>query len=133
MILLRPGRDRQRRSRHRRCLPAGADEECPRGKSQPPIGPRSCFQPGSTGFKESRIAARRLAPIEDSPVADADPFRTLSYVLSEQLLTKIKMMTGVMEVGLFVDLAKAAYFGNEVRLPRLSFLSHSPTPRLLSR
>lgn len=30
-----------------------------------------------------------------------------------QLLTKIKMLTGVVEVGLFVGMAKAAYFGNE--------------------
>lgn len=33
-----------------------------------------------------------------------DPFK---------LLTSIKLMTGVVEVGLFCGLAKAAYFGNE--------------------
>lgn len=33
-----------------------------------------------------------------------------------QLLRDIKMLTGVVEVGLFCDMAKAAYFGNEVRL-----------------
>jgi ribose 5-phosphate isomerase A len=31
----------------------------------------------------------------------------------EQLLSKIKMLTGVVEVGLFCGMAKAAYFGNE--------------------
>jgi len=29
------------------------------------------------------------------------------------LLTKIKLMTGIVEVGLFCNLAKFAYFGNE--------------------
>ena len=33
--------------------------------------------------------------------------------LGLQLLTKIKLMTGVVEVGLFCGMAKAAYFGNE--------------------
>lgn len=37
---------------------------------------------------------------------DAD----LSNVI--QLLTRIKMLTGVVEVGLFCHMAKAAYFGN---------------------
>ena len=32
-----------------------------------------------------------------------------------QLLTKIKMLTGVVEVGLFCHMTKAVYFGNEVR------------------
>ena len=31
-----------------------------------------------------------------------------------QLLTKLKALTGVVEVGLFCNMAKAAYFGNEV-------------------
>ena len=31
----------------------------------------------------------------------------------EQLLVRIKMLTGVVEVGLFCGMAKAAYFGNE--------------------
>jgi ribose 5-phosphate isomerase A len=34
--------------------------------------------------------------------------------LTIQLLHRIKMLTGVVEVGLFVKMAKAAYFGNEV-------------------
>jgi ribose 5-phosphate isomerase len=37
-----------------------------------------------------------------------------------QLLHKIKMLTGVVEVGLFCDMAKAAYFGNEVSCSILS-------------
>lgn len=32
-----------------------------------------------------------------------------------QLLAKIKMLTGVVEVGLFCHMIKAAYFGNQVR------------------
>jgi ribose 5-phosphate isomerase A len=30
-------------------------------------------------------------------------------------MAQIKMLTGVVEVGLFCHMAKAAYFGNEVR------------------
>ena len=30
-----------------------------------------------------------------------------------QLLTRIKLITGVVEVGLFCNMAKAAYFGNQ--------------------
>lgn len=30
-----------------------------------------------------------------------------------ELLQKIKLLTGVIEVGLFVDMCEAAYFGNE--------------------
>lgn len=41
-----------------------------------------------------------------------------------QLLTRIKMLTGVVEVGLFCHMAKAVYFGNEVRLPLT--LPHRP-------
>jgi hypothetical protein len=40
-----------------------------------------------------------------------------------QLLHKIKMLTGVVEVGLFCNMARAAYFGNEAS--RLSFASPS--------
>ena len=37
-----------------------------------------------------------------------------------QLLTRVKMLTGVVEVGLFCHMAKAVYFGNEVcQLPSL--------------
>lgn len=31
----------------------------------------------------------------------------------KELLEKIKLLTGVVEVGLFVNMAKSAYFGNE--------------------
>lgn len=37
-------------------------------------------------------------------------------VLASQLLTRIKMLTGVVEVGLFCHMAKSVYFGNEVCL-----------------
>ena len=30
-----------------------------------------------------------------------------------QLLSRIKMLTGIVEVGLFCHMAKAAYFGNQ--------------------
>ena len=33
--------------------------------------------------------------------------------LSAQLLTRIKMLTGIVEVGLFCHMAKSAYFGNQ--------------------
>jgi len=36
-------------------------------------------------------------------------------ILYFKLLKKIKMLTGVVEVGLFCGMAKAAYFGNAVR------------------
>lgn len=45
---------------------------------------------------------------------------TLSHVKSarfpfpEQLMSQIKMLTGVVEVGLFCNIAQAAYFGNQV-------------------
>ena len=32
-------------------------------------------------------------------------------------MSQIKMLTGVVEVGLFCHMAKAAYFGNQVSLP----------------
>jgi ribose 5-phosphate isomerase A len=41
-------------------------------------------------------------------------------VTSIQLLKRIKMFTGVVEVGLFCGMAKAAYFGNEVRFTLIS-------------
>ena len=40
-----------------------------------------------------------------------------------QLLIQLKMLTGVVEVGLFCGMAKAAYFGNQVSsLSYLDFL-----------
>ena len=41
--------------------------------------------------------------------------RGLTKGSAEQLLQKIKMLTGVVEVGLFCGMAQAAYFGNAVR------------------
>ncbi|PWN30439.1 putative RKI1-D-ribose-5-phosphate ketol-isomerase [Jaminaea rosea] len=40
------------------------------------------------------------------------PFPASSFSSPSDLLAKIKLMTGVVEVGLFCDVAKAAYFGN---------------------
>ena len=34
-------------------------------------------------------------------------------ILHPQLLTELKLITGVVEVGLFCNMAKAAYFGNQ--------------------
>lgn len=34
--------------------------------------------------------------------------------MCRQLLASIKLLTGVVEVGLFCDVVKAAYFGNQV-------------------
>lgn len=45
-------------------------------------------------------------------IVDA-PFPSEMMKDPEDLLKRIKMLTGVVEVGLFVGLAKAAYFGNE--------------------
>ncbi|WVQ83844.1 ribose-5-phosphate isomerase [Cryptococcus sp. DSM 104549] len=41
------------------------------------------------------------------------PFDVEKMKNPEELLHKIKMLTGVVEVGLFCNMAKAAYFGNE--------------------
>lgn len=48
-------------------------------------------------------------------VIDA-PFPREQMANPYQLLRTIKMLTGVVEVGLFCHMAKAAYFGNEVRV-----------------
>jgi ribose 5-phosphate isomerase len=41
-----------------------------------------------------------------------------SLLICDQLLVKIKLLTGVAEVGIFCDVVKAAYFGNQVRTRR---------------
>lgn len=46
-------------------------------------------------------------------VIDA-PFEREMFEDVHELLTKIKMLTGVVEVGLFCGMARAAYFGNQV-------------------
>jgi hypothetical protein len=48
-------------------------------------------------------------------VIDA-PFEEALYKDPHTLLIQIKMLTGVVEVGLFCGMAKAAYFGNQVLL-----------------
>lgn len=40
----------------------------------------------------------------------------VTLLMRDQLLVNIKLLTGVVEVGLFCDVAKAAYFGNHVRI-----------------
>lgn len=46
-----------------------------------------------------------------------------------KIMAQIKMLTGVVEVGLFCKMAKAAYFGNEVRVPpNVCFCLHVPDP-----
>jgi ribose 5-phosphate isomerase A len=47
-------------------------------------------------------------------VIDA-PFPAKNMSQPDDLLAKIKMLTGIFEVGLFCGMAKAAYFGREVR------------------
>jgi ribose 5-phosphate isomerase A len=39
----------------------------------------------------------------------------VSLLIRGQLLVNIKLLTGVVEVGIFCDVVKAAYFGNQVR------------------
>lgn len=41
----------------------------------------------------------------------------MQELISDQLLRDIKLITGVVEVGLFCNMARAAFFGNEVSLP----------------
>jgi ribose 5-phosphate isomerase A len=61
------------------------------------------------------------APFPREIMMDPFPVRELLLLLRGytklqilQLLAKIKMLTGVVEVGLFCNMAQAAYFGNEV-------------------
>ena len=44
-------------------------------------------------------------------------------------MAQIKMLTGVVEVGLFCHMAKAAYFGNKVSLPGV--LVYLPKSKLM--
>jgi len=64
-------------------------------------------------------AALRMAKAKAGPVVTDNgnfvidaPFEK-DYDKPAELLTKIKMLTGVVEVGLFCGMARAAYFGNE--------------------
>lgn len=42
-------------------------------------------------------------------------FSEEEYKNPKEILVKLKLVTGVVEVGLFCGMAKVAYFGNEVR------------------
>jgi len=62
-----------------------------------------------------RMATRKAGPVVSDNgnfVIDA-PFPEDMLRDPHGLLTRIKMLTGVVEVGLFCGMAKAAYFGNE--------------------
>jgi len=62
-----------------------------------------------------RMAKAKAGPVvtdNGNFVVDA-PFEQSIYEKPEELLREIKMLTGVVEVGLFCNMAKAAYFGNE--------------------
>ncbi|KZT54248.1 ribose-5-phosphate isomerase [Calocera cornea HHB12733] len=68
----------------------------------------------------SKAAALRMAKAKAGPVVTDNgnfvidaPFSSSRYEEPEQILREIKMLTGVVEVGLFCNMAKAAYFGNE--------------------
>ncbi|KAG8737043.1 ribose-5-phosphate isomerase rki1 [Ceratobasidium sp. 414] len=65
-------------------------------------------------------AALRMAKMKAGPIVTDNgnfcidaPFDEVYMRDPHNLLTNIKMLTGVVEVGLFCGMAKAAYFGNE--------------------
>lgn len=63
-----------------------------------------------------RMAKAKAGPVvtdNGNFVIDA-PFEEALYKDPHSLLTHLKMLTGVVEVGLFCGMAKAAYFGNQV-------------------
>lgn len=62
-----------------------------------------------------RMAVKKAGPVVSDNgnfIIDA-PFDEETMKDPHQLLSQIKMLTGVVEVGLFCGMAKAAYFGNE--------------------
>jgi len=62
-----------------------------------------------------RMAVKKAGPVVSDNgnfVIDA-PFGREHMLYPSKLLTQIKLLTGVVEVGLFCNMAKAAYFGNE--------------------
>jgi hypothetical protein len=64
-----------------------------------------------------RMAVSKAGPVvtdNGNFVIDA-PFAPDTMADPAALLRRIKMLTGVVEVGLFCGMAQAAYFGNEVR------------------
>jgi len=65
-------------------------------------------------------AALRMAKAKAGPVVTDNgnfvvdaPFDPAVLADPKELLVRLKMLTGVVEVGLFCDVAKAAYFGNQ--------------------
>ncbi|CAE6528370.1 unnamed protein product [Rhizoctonia solani] len=71
----------------------------------------------STGSPEATL---RMAKMKAGPIVTDNgnfcidaPFGEAYMKDPHDLLAKIKMLTGVVEVGLFCGMAKAAYFGNE--------------------
>ncbi|KAJ7595904.1 ribose 5-phosphate isomerase A-domain-containing protein [Mycena floridula] len=64
---------------------------------------------------ELRMAVKKAGPVvtdNGNFIIDA-PFDKEAMVDPYPIMTKIKMLTGVVEVGLFCHMAQAAYFGNE--------------------
>ncbi|KZO90629.1 ribose-5-phosphate isomerase [Calocera viscosa TUFC12733] len=68
----------------------------------------------------SETATLRMGKAKAGPVVTDNgnfvidaPFRSTRYEKPDEILREIKMLTGVVEVGLFCHMAKAAYFGNE--------------------
>lgn len=68
----------------------------------------------------SEKAALRMAKAKAGPVVTDNgnfvidaPFEEELYKDPHSLLAHIKMLTGVVEVGLFCGMARAAYFGNQ--------------------
>jgi len=62
-----------------------------------------------------RMARAKAGPVvtdNGNFIIDA-PFSEAALRKPHELLVKIKLLTGVVEVGLFCDIAKAAYFGNQ--------------------
>ncbi|TFK19608.1 ribose-5-phosphate isomerase [Coprinopsis marcescibilis] len=62
-----------------------------------------------------RMAVKKAGPVvtdNGNFVIDA-PFEREHMIDPQIIMSKIKMLTGVVEVGLFCGMAKAAYFGNE--------------------
>lgn len=79
---------------------------------------------------ESRFAVPDCAqlPLLDEGTLYQTLFRPYQFFTDTQLLVKIKMLTGVVEVGLFCKMAKAAYFGNEVSVSFPHALHYSIFP-----
>lgn len=51
--------------------------------------------------------------MQDPPTVCTVPALQLPMLIYAQILRQIKQLTGVVEVGLFCGMTRAAYFGNE--------------------